>query len=246
MEAKYLPTDAEIEAIAKLSASTYFTDINNRLGEIYTSPEKREEADKIASVDEFVRLGGKTEPGFRLSLREFEQPISPTRKLDYVDYDLLEKVDFKRPIDGVNVVDNVSKAATKGTLCASVGYIICCSYGREVDFKVASDFDSGFKFDAQKYQEGKAILLYLREFASDDRFQKLLSQLYALPAEQRNAFVKSSIINTESLAKSGLSVPKDIIIQRSAFSDNRPTLFCLTKYRADGKTKLTITFDSAM
>jgi hypothetical protein len=41
-------------------------------------------------------------------------------------------------------------------------------------------------------------------------------------------------------------VPHDIIFQRSAFSDNRPSLFCMTKYLPDGIgwKKVTITFDN--
>lgn len=256
-EANYLPTDEQIETMAKLAASNYFIDINQRIGDVYTSPEKREDAQRLASVDEFVRLGGQTSPELRISLRDFESPTSlVTKDMEFVDFNILEKLNFNLPVNNTIPIDYVSssRASTSGTLCISVGLFVCVSYGSEVQIPkipphgnpMRPSYDPNVVFDQDRYLEAKSILLYLRDFASNDNFQSLLTEMYALPKESRSSFVQNQVINSNSLNRRNISVPNDIIVQRSAFADNRPTLFCLTKYRADGHSKMTITFDSSM
>ena len=245
---KYIPTDDQIDTMSKLAASNYFIDINRKVGEVYTSPEKREDAQKIASVDEYLRLGGEANSELRVSLRDFEPQTSTTKNMKFVDFNLLEKIFFNQSIKDVVPVDYVSKVkASPGTLCVSLGFFVCLSYGSEVGSAISNTpFDPKVKYDESRLTECKNILLYLRDFASNKGFQQLLSELYKLPADERNNFVQENIINSTKLVARGIIVPKDIIIQRSAFADNRPTLFCITKYRPDGLSKLTITFDSAM
>jgi len=245
VNAQYLPTDEQIETIAKVSASNQFADIGSRLEKIYKSPSDRANAEKIANVDEFVKLGGNADPSFRLCLRNFEPVTSATRSMNLVDYNLLEKIGFGLPISNSKPVDYAAKSTTrKGTLCVSIGFIICASYGEEIGSSHA--FNPGVEFDKTKYEEAKSILKDLRNFASNSNFQKLLKELYTLPASKQSQFVKEQILNKTSLTKRGIVLPKDILIMRSAFADNRPTLICLVKYKADGISNLTITFDSGI
>ena len=245
-QSNYLPTTEQIEAQAKLAASNYFIDINNRLAEIYTSPSGRSEAQKIASVDEYIRLGGTAVPGLRVCLRNFEPVSAATKTQNFIDFNLLEKQSFNLPMEGVTPIDNTGKNKVPTTMCVSVGLIACLSFGQEFSNLKQATFDPNIPFDKDRYVECKEILNYLREFASQSAFQKLVTELYALPKDQMSKFVHDNIVDSRAIASRGIKVPADILVQRSAFADNRPTLFCLTKYRKDGKTKLTITFDASM
>lgn len=70
----------------------------------------------------------------------------------------------------------------------------------------------------------------LIHFAATDAFQRLLDELFALPECDRPGFVNKVILNNAALAARGIAVPEGILIQRSAFGDRRPTLFCIKKY----------------
>lgn len=85
-------------------------------------------------------------------------------------------------------------------------------------------------------------------FIATPAFRKVLAEFSATPTPLRGHFVRSVLINTEELARRGVQVPEDMTIQRSAFEDDRPTLFCITKYLPDmgaAKKKVTVTFDEA-
>lgn len=77
-------------------------------------------------------------------------------------------------------------------------------------------------------------------------FQALLDELYALPEDDRPAFVKDVILDPDQRARRGVVLPPDMFVQRSAFADRRPTLFCVSKVLplAYPWHKVTITFDS--
>jgi hypothetical protein len=242
-----MPTDAEFEALAKIASSQQFIDINNRLVNVYTSPEKRTDAMNIANVNEFKRLGGQVCPELRICLRDFESTSSPSKSLNFVDFDYLEKLQFNRPINGQTPIDySKTKPAGPSTTCYSVGIILCVSEGHTNNTQISPNLDPGVQFDPTKYNESKSILAYLKTFASKSEFQLLLQELYSKSGDARSKFVHDVIINPGEIAKRGIIVPNDIIIQRTAFADNRPTLFCLTKYKADGITKLTITYDAPL
>jgi hypothetical protein len=81
-------------------------------------------------------------------------------------------------------------------------------------------------------------------FVNTEEFQSLLAELYSKPVSERHDFVRNVIINKDELATRGISVPDGMTVQRSAFADGRPTLFCVTKYLPGGKRKVTITFDN--
>lgn len=82
------------------------------------------------------------------------------------------------------------------------------------------------------------------EFVYRDEFQAVVKELYDLPNEQRDAFVRKVLLRPEQLAARGIAVPEGMIVQRSHFADERPTIFCVTKYLPDGKRKVTVTYDA--
>lgn len=92
--------------------------------------------------------------------------------------------------------------------------------------------------------ELKSTYAELISFFNDEPFQKVVAELFSIPdRSERFEFVKEQLINKQYLLAKGVDVPEDIIVQRSYFYDNRPTLFCLTKYLQDKKRKVTITID---
>lgn len=82
------------------------------------------------------------------------------------------------------------------------------------------------------------------EFAFSDEFGAVMAELLNTPWEERHAFVRDVMIRPAELARRGVQVPDGLTIQRSWFEDDRPTLFCITKYLPHNSTKkVTITFD---
>lgn len=92
-------------------------------------------------------------------------------------------------------------------------------------------------------EEIEETLLELNKFVGTEEFRKLVTDLRSSPKNLRHEFVKNTVINPTELTKRKIFVPKDMVIQRSAFRDNRPTLFCVTKYLSDRIRKVTITYD---
>jgi len=64
-------------------------------------------------------------------------------------------------------------------------------------------------------------------FVTTTEFKALHRELRALPPTKRPDFVRRVILQPTELAKRGISVPDDILIQISAFGDRRPTLFAV-------------------
>lgn len=95
-------------------------------------------------------------------------------------------------------------------------------------------------------QDIKNGLHELQEFASKPEFRALLNELWDLPLDQRAWFVANVILDPHELEIRGIRVPADLKLQRSAFRDNRPTLFCIVRYIPEGLqwSKVTITFDN--
>ncbi|WP_347138858.1 hypothetical protein [Paracoccus sp. SSK6] len=80
------------------------------------------------------------------------------------------------------------------------------------------------------FKEAYADLI---SFVSTPNFQALLDDMDALPVSGKVAFVKEVLLDKGELHRRGIDVPEDILIQRSAFGDRRPTLFCVKKYLPD-------------
>ncbi len=75
-----------------------------------------------------------------------------------------------------------------------------------------------------------SVLKDIGKFTDKSEFQKMLKELRGLPtADERFQFVKDVIIVKEEQEKRGIFAPPEILIQRSYFTDNRPTLFCVVK-----------------
>lgn len=70
----------------------------------------------------------------------------------------------------------------------------------------------------------------LIDFVCDTPFKTVVEEMYALPPAARPEFVKSVILNQDALEQRGIIKPDDVVIQRSAFGDERPTLFVLKAY----------------
>ena len=68
-------------------------------------------------------------------------------------------------------------------------------------------------------------------FFLSEQFQAVWSELRELPRIARYKFIKEILLNPERLQREyGVHIPDGIMIQRSAFGDGRPTLFCMKKY----------------
>ena len=70
----------------------------------------------------------------------------------------------------------------------------------------------------------------LIEFVMLEPFQKMYSELMALPFTDRPTYVMDVIMNPEVRASRGLRVPEGILLVTSAFGDRRPTLLAVKKY----------------
>ena len=89
-----------------------------------------------------------------------------------------------------------------------------------------------------------SVLKEINVFTETSEFKNLLNELRAQPTrDDRYEFVRNVIINKEEQQKRGIIVPEGMFVQRSYFTDDRPTLFCVVKYLKDGKRKMTVTFD---
>lgn len=64
-------------------------------------------------------------------------------------------------------------------------------------------------------------------FVTTPEFKALHQELRSLPPTDRPNFVKAVILQPPELAKRGIVVPDDFLIQTSAFGDRRPTLFAV-------------------
>jgi hypothetical protein len=68
------------------------------------------------------------------------------------------------------------------------------------------------------------------DFIVEPKFKAIIDELYRLPANRQPVYVKDVLLNLSELNRRDIEVPKDILIQRSSFGDNRPTLFVVKKY----------------
>lgn len=95
-------------------------------------------------------------------------------------------------------------------------------------------------------RQARAALEDIQEYVLSAPFQRLLGDLWSLPPDQRDQFVRQVLLAPEALAARGATPPDAITIQRSSFADGRPTVFCVTKLLPDGVRKMTMTFDNEM
>lgn len=86
----------------------------------------------------------------------------------------------------------------------------------------------------------------IRCFCESRPVRLLLGELEALPEPDRAAFVLDVLLDPNELRERNVETPDGLTIQRSAFRDNRPTLFCVVKYLPRDLLwdKVTITYDN--
>ena len=89
-------------------------------------------------------------------------------------------------------------------------------------------------------------LAEISRFVQSEAFRAVYSEMWSLAQEARAQFVADVLLNPRELLARGVQVPDKLVIQRSAFRDNRPTLFCITRHLEPGLlwAKVTITFDN--
>jgi hypothetical protein len=92
-------------------------------------------------------------------------------------------------------------------------------------------------------QDKASALLEIRRYINSGAFRAVLSDLYALEREDREAFVAHVLTNPSAMEKRGASAPTGVFISTSEFNDGRPTLFAVCKYLPDGQRRMTVTFD---
>lgn len=80
------------------------------------------------------------------------------------------------------------------------------------------------------YQQMRKSYDELIDFIVDTPMKDIIEEMYTMPEDERPDFVSEKILNPEYLAGAGVSIPDDILIQRSSFGDGRPTLFVVKKY----------------
>lgn len=93
-------------------------------------------------------------------------------------------------------------------------------------------------------EQTEAHLMEIAEFVQTEEFQDFLEELWYTPSEERPQFVRDTILDEEEREQRGIEVPEGMAIQRSAFADQRPTLFCVTKWLNNMEVKVTVTFDN--
>lgn len=189
-----------------------------QLLKIRTAPasERYDAAKKVATVDNLNAKGVPLTSDFRVSTRSFEEPA-------LVSSDGQSTVYFEDDHGFFEDEDCVITVFADDVLKDGQP---------EPEEKVRSDIS--------------ASIIEIGAFVTTASFRSLLEQIYGIPKEQRPEFVRQNVLNSSYLANLGITIPKDMKLQRSHFDDNRPTLFCVTKYlkHAYPWHKVTITFDS--
>lgn len=92
-------------------------------------------------------------------------------------------------------------------------------------------------------QQIRESIDYIAAFVTGEPFLRVMREFADVPRSVRHDFIRRVLINREAMAERGVHVPGDLTIQRSAFEDRRPTLFCVVRYLSDGEKKVTVTFD---
>jgi hypothetical protein len=80
-------------------------------------------------------------------------------------------------------------------------------------------------------------------FVTSEPFLRVMREFADVPRAQRHDFVRRVLINRDAMAQRGVQVPQDLIIQRTAFEDRRPTIFAVVKHLPEPGKKVTVTFD---
>jgi hypothetical protein len=80
------------------------------------------------------------------------------------------------------------------------------------------------------YQACRAAYDDLIAFVTTPEFRAAHDEMVRLDPRDRPAFVKRVFLDDRELLARGIKRPDDVMIQRSAFGDRRPTLFAVKKW----------------
>lgn len=98
---------------------------------------------------------------------------------------------------------------------------------------------------SQAMREGYSKLI---AFVTTPEFRAIHDEMRALPPAQRPSFVAQTFMNEGELNRRGITVPENILIQRSSFGDRRPTLFAVKMFLPErfhtAWENVNITFDN--
>ena len=221
-----------------LLSADRFAEMGRTLGETAAHPEalselmrvrqspiqqRYENAQKMATVENLASKNIQLDSDFRITTRSFEDPRL-FRANTGSDERASPKVYFE---------DDHGFFEYEDTVITVVEDEESCEVRSSVPESVIRD----------EIADGVA---HIGRFVSEAAFKAVIKELYETPVELREVFVAEKLLNPQHLAARGIDVPKDMKIQRSHFDDNRPTLFCVTKYLtlAYPWHKVTITFDN--
>lgn len=185
--------------------------------------QKYEAARRVATLENIKSKNIPVDPEFRISTRSFEDPK--------VFQALKRKENSDTPI--IYYEDNHGYFEYQGTIITIID-----GYAEDENREINPTLE--IQLLIQKGIED------IGEFISTPEFDILVNELYATSRNERAAFVIDEILDIEKMKDRNIKVPADMKIQRSHFDDERPTLFCVTKY-IDGAYpwhKVTITFDN--
>ena len=176
-------------------------------------------ASDVANTNNLKSRGIDLPDTFRISLRNFELPLDTSKK---------------------------KKEASDPMVCIESGCASVLYNGELVTISLENEA-SEKKYSQEQIQEVLAKdFQELCKFTTTNEFQKLLKDLYAVSKDKRREFVLNTILNADEVKKRGIIKPAEVYIRRSYFTDNRPTLFCVTKRTPLAKPwdKVTITYDN--
>lgn len=207
-----------IQDLVNTTASEDFLDEVNRIADSEVEG-KYEVASEVANANHLKQKGLNLPDNFRISLRNFEIPLDTSR---------------------------AAKNTDDPMVCFEAG---CASvlYGDTLVTVTIDNEEQEDRLSAAQIQ-GALIKEFvgLKAFVLQPGFQHLLDELYAQPENLRKKFVLDVILNADEIRKRGIEIPNEVYLRRSYFTDNRPTLFCVTKRTplAYPWDKVTITFDN--
>ncbi len=206
-----------------LAESTSHPEFTRMIREVRDAPlsEQNRLVKQVATVENVLSKGIPIPDGFRITTRIFEDP-ELARSLDHSFPEDEVFISF----DGVNGIgvyqDGVITVEQKPPVI-----------GLETTESLQVVIQQGIE--------------EISEFVAKPEFQSLLEELYALPEEAQYHFVLEVLLNSDELTQRKVVLPEGMLIQRSAFGDGRPTLFCISKYLplAYPWKKVTVTFDTS-
>ena len=88
----------------------------------------------------------------------------------------------------------------------------------------------------------------LIDFVTRPSFRQVMEELDKLSSRERPSFVLAILLDPAERKRRGIEPPEGILIQRSAFGDRRPTLFCVKRFLperfSDVWQNVNLTFDN--